>query len=77
MSFSDQIRAAIRASGLSYYRIGLETRTEERRISKFVRGKGGLNLGTLDRIAAYLQIQAALANATAAAQPTNAVVHSV
>jgi transcriptional regulator with XRE-family HTH domain len=58
MSFSDQIRTAIKSSGKSIYRIALETKMEEKRLSRFVNGRGGLNLGTLDRVAAYLGIKA-------------------
>ena len=54
MKPSDQIRQAIAASELTRYRIAQLSGVPQSTLSKFVNGKGGLTLGTLDRLSAVL-----------------------
>ena len=53
MSFTDQIRAAIRKSGTSRYRLARDSRghLHESELSRFMSGRGNLGLGKLDLIA--------------------------
>jgi transcriptional regulator with XRE-family HTH domain len=53
-SFTDQIRDAVEASGLSRYRIAKELGIAESTMSRFMTGKGGLRLKTLDQLAVLL-----------------------
>ena len=53
-TFSDQIRHAVDASGLSRYRICKEIDITESTMSRFMNGKGGLSMTSLDRLAALL-----------------------
>jgi len=57
MKFSDQIRGAIRASGLSGYRIAKEAGVPESSLSRFMSGATGLSTGTLDKIADVLRLE--------------------
>lgn len=52
--FSDQIRAAVEASGLSRYRIAKEIEVGEATMSRFMSNKGGLSMASLDRLAELL-----------------------
>ena len=54
--FSDQIRAAVDASGLSRYRIAKEIAIGEATMSRFMTGKGGLSMASLDRLAELLKL---------------------
>ena len=54
---SDQLRAAIEAAPVSRYRIAKETGLEQSALSRFVRGKAGLDLSTVDRLAEYLGLE--------------------
>ena len=53
-SFSDQIRHAIDSSGLSRYRIAKEINIAQATLSRFMTGKGGLSMSSLDRLADLL-----------------------
>jgi transcriptional regulator with XRE-family HTH domain len=55
-TFSDQIRAAVGASGLSRYRICKEIGIAEATMSRFMNGKGGLSMASLDRLAELLAL---------------------
>jgi transcriptional regulator with XRE-family HTH domain len=55
--FSDQIRAAVDASGLSRYRICHEIELNQGAMSRFMSGKGGLSMDTLDRLAELLGLE--------------------
>jgi hypothetical protein len=50
-SFSDQIRHAVDASGMSRYAICKAIELPESSMSRFMNRKSGLNLATLDRLA--------------------------
>lgn len=54
ISFSDEIRHAVDASGLSRYRIAKELGISESTMSRFMNRKGGLTLKLLDRLADLL-----------------------
>jgi transcriptional regulator with XRE-family HTH domain len=51
---SDQVRDAVSASGLSRYAICREIRLSQAAMSRFMTGKTGLNMATLDRLAELL-----------------------
>ena len=52
--FSDQIRGAVDASGLSRYRICCEIRLSQASMSRFMARKGGLSMDVLDKLAELL-----------------------
>jgi transcriptional regulator with XRE-family HTH domain len=52
--FSDQIRAAVDASGLSRYSICKAIGFNQGAMSRFMSGKGGLSTEMLDRLAELL-----------------------
>jgi transcriptional regulator with XRE-family HTH domain len=54
---SDQVRAAVDASGMSRYRICQEIGLTQGAMSRFMSGKGGLSLAMLDRLAALLGLE--------------------
>jgi transcriptional regulator with XRE-family HTH domain len=56
-TISDQLRAAIESAGVSRYRIGKETGVNEAALSRFMSRKTGLDLSTVDRLAAYLGLE--------------------
>jgi transcriptional regulator with XRE-family HTH domain len=56
MSFSDQIRAAIRKSGLSRYRLAREAGVDQASLSRFLAG-AGVTTTTLDAIAGVLRLE--------------------
>jgi transcriptional regulator with XRE-family HTH domain len=53
-SFSDRIRKLIDSSGVSRYRIAIETGIDHAVLSRFMNGKGGLSISSLDALADYL-----------------------
>lgn len=54
---SDQLRAAIRNSGKTIYRIAKDCGIAEPHLRFFLAGKRGLGLDRIDRLAAYLQLE--------------------
>ena len=54
MTFSDQVRDAIRHSGQTIYRVAMSVQIQEKNLHKFMKGEVGLSLASLDRIAEYL-----------------------
>ncbi|MCH8151485.1 MAG: helix-turn-helix transcriptional regulator [Planctomycetes bacterium] len=59
VKLSEQIRRAVKASGLSQYRISKELGVSESTISRFVSGKGGLSMEYLDALADLLGLNIA------------------
>jgi transcriptional regulator with XRE-family HTH domain len=55
--FSDQIRDAINSSKLSRYRICADIGLSQPAMSRFMNGKGGLSLETVDRLAELLKLR--------------------
>ena len=53
---SEQIRQAIKASGMSQYAICKRLSFSESVMSKFMRGQCGLSLDTLDKLAGLLDL---------------------
>jgi transcriptional regulator with XRE-family HTH domain len=51
---SDQVRDAVNGSGLSRYRICQEIGLNQGTLSRFMSGRSGLSLETLDRLAELL-----------------------
>jgi transcriptional regulator with XRE-family HTH domain len=62
--FSDQVRRAVEASGLTRYRIWQETGIDQSTLSKFVTGKAALSMEALDKLADLLDL-----NVTAGKKP--------
>ena len=54
--FGDQIRDAVRASGMSQYRLAKNLRISESAVSRFMSGKTGLTLKRLDKVAKLLDL---------------------
>ena len=54
LKFSDQVRAAIESSGMTRYRISMETGVSQSALSRFVRHKISLSVDRLDPIAELL-----------------------
>ena len=54
--FSDQIRRAVDASGMSRYAICKAIGLNQGAMSRFMNGKGGLSLATLDKLAELLEL---------------------
>ncbi len=55
-ALSDQVRQAVKASDLSRYRIWQETGIDQGALSRFVRGKVGISLEALDKLADLLDL---------------------
>jgi predicted XRE-type DNA-binding protein len=55
--FSDQLRGAISQSGLSHYAICQATGINKAALSRFVNGKMGLSLESIDKIVAMLGLR--------------------
>jgi transcriptional regulator with XRE-family HTH domain len=56
VSLSEQIRRAIRGSGLSRYRICKEIGITQPNMTRFMHGTAGLSMQTLDKIAGLLDL---------------------
>ncbi len=56
-TLADQLRSAIRSSGLSVYRIALDTGVSQPVITRFVNGKRTVTLETADALAAYFNMR--------------------
>jgi transcriptional regulator with XRE-family HTH domain len=54
---SEQLRAAIQASGLTAYRLAKEAGTMPDVITRFLNGDRGLRLATVDKLARVLQLE--------------------
>ncbi len=54
---SDQLRAAIDASEMTRYRIALEAEIDHATLSRFMNGKGGLSVDSMDRLAETLGLE--------------------
>lgn len=59
IEFADQIRQAVRESGLTPYRICKDTEIDQAMMSRFLAGKMWLGEATLNRLAAYLGLEVA------------------
>ena len=57
---SDQIRLAIRDADISQYRLAFLAQVDPGHLSRFVNGKAGLGLDTIDRIAEVLGLRIAV-----------------
>jgi hypothetical protein len=64
MTFTDQVRAAIRQSGHTRYRLARESqgRLHESELSRFLTGRGNLGLRKLDVIAEMVGLTVAVGN---------------
>jgi len=58
-TFTEELRQAIRRSGKSQYRICKETGISEGQLSRFVHGKVGLSLSSIDRLCECLELRLA------------------
>ncbi len=56
-TLSDQIRAAVEASGLPDSRVAEAIGVDKSSMSRFMRGERGLTLNTLDRLGTLLRVQ--------------------
>ena len=56
-TISGQLRAAILAAPVTRYRIAKETEISASVLSRFVNGKSGLDLPTVDRLCEYLGLE--------------------
>ena len=54
---SDQLRAAVDSSGMSRLAIGRGIGLDRAAMSRFMNGKAGLSLETIDRLAAFLGLR--------------------
>jgi len=54
MTLGDGIRRAVNASGLSRYRICMDTGIDQGAFSRFMHGKVGMTLAHLEAVATYL-----------------------
>jgi ribosome-binding protein aMBF1 (putative translation factor) len=55
--FSDQLRSAIRDSGLSVYAIAQSTAIDKAVLSRFMHGKSGLSVTSIDRLCSVLGLR--------------------
>jgi plasmid maintenance system antidote protein VapI len=58
-TFSDELRRAVNACGLSRYRICQELDIAESTLSRFMSGERGLTMKCLDRLASLLDLHVA------------------
>jgi len=54
---SDQIRGAIESAGVSRYRIEIETGIDKATLSRFMNGKAGMSVETLDKLGEFLGLE--------------------
>ena len=54
LTFTDELRQAIRRGGKSQYRISKETGISEGQLSRFMHGQVGLSLSAIDRLCRIL-----------------------
>jgi len=66
MTFSAQIRAAIRRSGITRYRLAQESGVDEASLSRFMSGSG-ITTTTLDAMAKVLRLSVEMKGPTKAA----------
>jgi transcriptional regulator with XRE-family HTH domain len=59
LEFSDQLRRAVDAAGLSRYRLCKELGIAQSTLSRFMSGQRGLTMKCLDRLAALLDLHVA------------------
>ena len=59
-SFSEQLRQAIDQDERSRYRISMETGIPQGQLSRFMHGKGGLSLRSVDRLCSCLELTIAV-----------------
>ncbi len=59
VKLSEQIRRAVKASGVSQYRISKDLDVSESTISRFMSGKGGLSMEYLDALSDLLDLNIA------------------
>src|SRR4051812_32331340 len=72
-SVSDQLRAAIVATGLTAYSLGKSAGVDAGMIQRFLNGERGLNLAAVDRLAAALGLRLVRASDDAPADPDRGV----
>lgn len=65
---SEQLLLAIEWSGKSCYRIAQETGVDQSVLSRFVNGKAGLTLSTIDRLATHLDLALGLREGSTAVE---------
>jgi ribosome-binding protein aMBF1 (putative translation factor) len=54
---TDQLREAIDSSGMSHYRVSKEIGLDQSTLSRFMSGKAGLALNTVDRLGELLGLK--------------------
>ena len=54
---SNQIQDAIQSADVTRYRIAVETGINEATLSRFMSGKGGMSVETLDKLGEYLGLE--------------------
>lgn len=64
-TLTDQVRQAIEDSGLTRYAISQQTGIDQSALSRFMSGKTGLTLASLDRLAETLSLQIVVNRSTA------------
>jgi plasmid maintenance system antidote protein VapI len=64
LRFSDELRRAVDACGLSRYRIAKTLGIAESTLSRFMSGERGLTMKCLDRLAALLDLHVAAGKRT-------------
>ena len=57
LSFSDQVRAAIQDADETYLAISKAAKVPQPNLSRFMHGKSGLSMQSLDRLAEHLGLQ--------------------
>ena len=59
LTFTDELRQAIRRGGKTQYRISKETGISEGQLSRFMHGQVGLSLSAIDRLCECLGLRLA------------------